>query len=76
MSNILIRGLDKPTFERLRTRARRHGRSLQSEARFVLQQAAGAQPEEVAAILAGWKKRFRGRRFTGSVRLIRQDRER
>jgi hypothetical protein len=49
---------------------------LQSEARFVLKQAAGAQPEEVAAILAGWKKRFAGRRFTGSVKLIRQDRER
>jgi plasmid stability protein len=76
MSDILIRGLDKATFERLRARARRHGRSLQSEARFVLQQAAGAQPEEIAAILAGWKKRFAGRRFTGSVRLIRQDRER
>ena len=28
MSDILIRGLDKPTFERLRARARRHGRSL------------------------------------------------
>ena len=76
MSDILIRGLDKPTFERLRARARRHGRSLQSEARFVLKQAAGAQPEEVAAILAGWKKRFAGRRFTNSAALIRQDRQR
>ena len=76
MSDILIRGLDKPTFERLRARARRHGRSLQSEARFVLKQAAGAQPEEVASILAGWKKRFAGRRFAGSAKLIREDRER
>ncbi len=76
MSDILIRGLDKPTFERLRARARRHGRSLQSEARRVLQQAAGAQPEEIAALLSGWKKRFAGRRFTSSVRLIREDRRR
>ena len=76
MSDLLIRGLDKSTFVRLRARARRHGRSLQSEARVVLQQAAGARPEEVADLLAGWKKRFAGRRFASSARLIREDRKR
>jgi len=76
MSDILIRGLKKRALERLRARARRHGRSLQSEARFVLEQAAGADAGELAAIFEGWKKRFTGRRFTSSVKLIRQDRKR
>ena len=76
MSDILIRGLDKRSLERLRARARRHGRSLQSEARLVLEQAAGADPEQVASIFADWKKRFAGRRFKSSAKIIRQDRKR
>lgn len=76
MSDILIRGLRKNTVERLRSRAQRHGRSLQSEARHVLEHAAGAAPEEVAAIFKKWEKRFAGRKFTSSAKLIREDRKR
>ena len=76
MSDILIRGLNARVLKRLRARARRHGRSLQSEARQVLEEAAGADPSEVAALLAGWRKRFAGRRFAGSAGLIRADRKR
>lgn len=76
MSDILIRGLDARAVKRLKARARRHGRSLQSEARLVLEQAAEADPAEVAAIFARWKKRLAGRRFSGGVKLIRQDRDR
>ena len=76
MSDILIRGVDRRALARLRARAKRHGRSLQSEARHVLEQAAGAGPEAVAEMFARWQKRFAGRRFTSSVRGIRRDRER
>ena len=76
MSDILIRGLDPETVKRLKARARRHGRSLQKEARLLLEQAAGADTEEVAAMLSDWKKRFVGRRFGQSARLIRGDRDR
>ena len=76
MSDILIRGLDAETVKRLKARARRHGRSLQSEAKLLLEQAAGASGEEIAAMLEGWKGRFAGRRFTDSVDLIREDRQR
>ena len=76
MSDILIRGLDAETVKRLKARARRHGRSLQSEAKLLLEQAAGAGGEEIAAMLEGWQQRFAGRRFTDSGDLIREDRQR
>jgi antitoxin FitA len=76
MSDILIRGLDAQTLKRLKDRAKRHGRSLQNEARLVLEQAAGGGADEIAAMLDGWKKRFAGRRFRRSEDLIREDRDR
>ncbi len=76
MSDLLIRGLDERTLKQLKARARRHGRSLQGEARSLLKQAAGTGPEEVAAMLAGWRRRFAGRRFSDSAGLIRRDRKR
>ena len=76
MPDILVRGLDEETVKRLKARARRHGRSLQGEAKLVLEQAAGMGAEEVAAMLDGWKSRFAGRRFADSAALIREDRER
>jgi len=76
MPDILIRGLNPQALKRLKTRAKRHGRSLQSEARSVLENAAGAGADEVAAMLDGWKRRFRGRRFSDSTDLIREDRNR
>jgi plasmid stability protein len=76
MSDILIRGLDAQTVRRLKARARRNGRSLQNEAKLVLEQAAGSSADEIAAMLDGWKKRLAGRRFRGSADLIREDRQR
>ncbi|MFW6159304.1 MAG: FitA-like ribbon-helix-helix domain-containing protein [Planctomycetota bacterium] len=76
MSDILVRGVDDEAMKRLRARAKRHGRSLQSEARLVLERAAGADPEEITAMLDGWKQRFAGRKFSRSAKLIREDRKR
>ena len=76
MSDILIRGLDARTLKRLKARARRNGRSLQNEAKLVLEQAAGGGTEEIAAMLDRWEKRFAGRRFRRSEDLIREDRGR
>jgi len=76
MPDILVRGIDKETLRRLKARAARHGRSLQGEAKLVLEQAAGITADEVAAMLDGWKDRFAGRPLSDSVALIREDRER
>jgi len=75
MPDILIRGLDPRAMRRLKTRAKRHGRSLQSEARIVLESAAGQSVAEVLASARQWRKKL-GRRFENSVELIREDRAR
>ena len=76
MAQILIRDLDAKVVKRLKNRAKRHGRSLQSEARLLLEQAAGADSEKIADMLDDWKQRFSGRRFRNSAKLIREDRGR
>ena len=76
MPDILIRGLNAQVLKRLKARAKRNGRSLQSEAKLLLEQAAGAGGEEIAAMLDRWKQRFADRRFSGSAKLIREDRDR
>jgi len=75
MPDLLIRGLNDKALSRLKDRAQRHGRSLQMEAKLVLEQAAGADREHVAAMLTRWKQRFAGRQFADSAELIRRDRE-
>lgn len=76
MPDILVRGLNAETLKRLKAQAKQHGRSLQGEAKLLLERAAGANPEEIAEMLDGWKKKFAGRKLSSSVDLIREDRDR
>jgi plasmid stability protein len=76
MPDILIRGLNQRSLQRLKACAKRNGRSLQSEAKRLLESAAGAEPDETAKILQRWKIRFAGRKFSSSADMIRQDRNR
>lgn len=76
MPDILVRGLTPQALKRLKAQARQHGRSLQSEAKLLLEQAAGADAAEVERMLGRWKAHFAGRKLTGSVELIREDRSR
>lgn len=76
MPDILVRDIDPEKLERLKARAKRNGRSLQSEAKRVLEEAAGQTNDEIFAMMRDWRKRFAGRQFPSSVDLIREDRER
>lgn len=76
MPDILIRGLDERTIERLKARAKRHGRSLQSEARQILKQASGYSEEEAVDLMRQWQKRLAGRNLPDAADLIREDRDR
>ena len=76
MPDILIRGLDAQVVKRLIIRAKRHGRSLQNEARLLLEQAAGIGGDQVADMFDGWKKRFAERNFSDSAEIIDEDRRR
>ncbi len=76
MPDILIRGLQPETITRLKARAKRRGRSLQSEVKILVEQAAGTGSEQIAAVFDRWQRRFAGRKFSSSARMIDQDRRR
>jgi len=76
MPDILIRGLDEETLQRLKARAKRNGRSLQAEAKRVLQSAADQSMAEALETARQWREKFKDRRFSDSVEMIREDRER
>lgn len=76
MPQLLIRDLDEDTIERLKLRARRHGRSLQDEAKAILQAAATLSMREASDLAAHWQSKLAGRTYTDSAQAIRQDRER
>lgn len=75
MAQLLVRNLDDATVEMLKQRAKRHGRSLESEVRSIVRGAVEAggdwrqQVEQVRAL-------FEGRTFSESSDLVREDRER
>ena len=77
MSQMLVRDLDPEVVERLKARARVHGRSLQKEVKAILEEAAATlslcEAEEVAEL---WQKRLAGREYSDSAELVREDRER
>jgi hypothetical protein len=76
MPDILIRGLNAETVTRLKARAERNGRSLQSEVKMVLERAAGIGADQIADILQKWDERMAGRRFSSSTTMVCKDRAR
>lgn len=76
MSQILVRDLDPAVVERLKQRARRHGRSLQREAKAILEAASTLSMEEAQKVAAQWRRRLSGAMTTDSAELLREDRER
>jgi hypothetical protein len=76
MAQILVRNVAKPVVDRLKRRARRGGRSLESEVRAILEQAARVDPAGARELVDRIRAQFRGRRFPDSAELIREDRDR
>lgn len=77
MAQVLVRQLDDKLVERLKKRAKEHGRSLQSEVKTILEE---ATPDYEGAWkrIAKVKKAFKraGRTFSDSTPLIREERDR
>jgi hypothetical protein len=76
MPQLLVRDLDSGTVERLKLRAQRHGRSLQSEAKAILQAAATFAMDEASSVTEGWWRKLAGGVYRDSAEAIREDRER
>lgn len=77
MAQVLVRDLNPATVKRLKERARQHNRSLQGEAKAILEQAASAYTmEEARAAALRLQKRTVRTNKSDSVDLIREDRDR
>jgi len=76
MAQLLVRNLNRTVVERLRRRARRGGRSVESEVRAILEQAAQADMASARTLANRIRARLRGRRFSDSAALVREDRDR
>lgn len=76
MSKVLVRDLSPAVIDKLKARARQHGRSLQAELKSILEQAARADTRTVRALAARIRQRLAGRSHTDSVVLLAEDRRR
>jgi plasmid stability protein len=76
MAQLLVRDLTEVTLDRLKRRAKEHGRSLQAEAKTILEAAAPLGMEEAARVAAQWRRRLAGRMKSDSADLLREDRSR
>ena len=76
MAQLLVRDLDEATLDRLKERARQNRRSLQGEARAILEASAAAFTKgEALSTFRNWQEHFSGRPLTDSAGLIREDRD-
>ena len=79
MAQILVRDLDDNIVRRLKKRAKDDGRSLQSEVKHILEQAA-REPilsmEAARRVGKEFRAKFRGRGMPDTVKLLREDRAR
>jgi plasmid stability protein len=79
MAQILVRNLDEKVVKRLKRRAKKDGRSLQSEVKLILEQAVNElrmDMETAKKLCEQYRKRFKGRKFPDTVELIHEDRNR
>lgn len=77
MAQLLVRDIKPETINRLKYRAKQHNRSLQGEAKLILEEAAQKMTvEEFKARAQKWRKCLAGRKFGDSAELIREDRDR
>ncbi len=76
MPDILVRDIDPEKLERLKARAKRNGRSLQGEAKMLIEKAADDQKvEEILREAREWRKKL-GKHSSDSAADIREDRQR
>jgi antitoxin FitA len=75
MAQIIVRNLPKEVVDRLKERARSEGRSLEAEVRNILQKETGSDMTKFAREIIKFRERWKGRKFSDSAALIREDRE-
>ena len=75
MAQLLVRDVPLDVVEALKKRAAKNGRSAEAEHRVILQQALRPGRADFWERAAALREKTRGRIFTDSTDLIRQDRD-
>jgi len=78
MAQILVRNLNEKTVKVLKKRAKSQGRSLQAEVKLILEEAANSEKvdmETARKSVNEVRKKLKGRKFSDSAKLIREDRD-
>ena len=76
MAQLLVRDMDKETVDLLKQRASKHGRSLQSEVKTILEQAAQKARSDPYKLATQIRKKLTGKKQTDSAEFISEDRKR
>jgi plasmid stability protein len=78
MSQLLIPDVAESLLQQLQQRAARHGRSVEAEARVILESALREDADQIWAEVDAIRERLAasGRTFSDSTELIREDRDR
>lgn len=76
MAQVLVRDLKTDVVARLKARAKRHGRSLQTELKEILETASRQSTVEARALADRIRRQLAGRAHTDSVDLLAEDRAR
>ena len=76
MESISLRNVPNDVYTALQEIARANHRSLQEQIKCILEQEVRLVKGSQLAKAATWRKRFSGRKFSDTVKMIRQDRER
>lgn len=74
MAQVIVKGLDKSVFERLKARAKQHGHTLQSEMKTIIEQAMQQNYAVARKLAAQLRRRLAGRVHSDSAELIAQNR--
>lgn len=77
MAQLLVRDIEPEIITRLKVRAKQHNRSLQGEAKLILEEAAQKMTmEEFRTRAKKIRESFGDKKFSDSTKLIREDRDR
>jgi plasmid stability protein len=76
VAQVLVRDLKTDVVARLKARAKRHGRSLQSELKEIVETASRHGAVDARALADRIRRQLAGRAHTDSVELLAKDRAR
>ncbi len=73
MPQLLVRDLSPEVIEQLKKRARRNGRSMQSEVKTIIEKAAQAESMEAANLAASVRRMLSDREHSDSAELVPEE---